>query len=98
MTPSANTRALFDITAYDHAQGCIGPLKGFKFSTDMFTDLQDCPKLARWWQHAKGRPSIRTASESGNSALDYDEYLIWVYERYADASAKSTSAADFKDR
>lgn len=64
----------------------------------MGSDIQDCPKLARWWQHAKGRSSVQKASESGNAGLDHNEYLIWVYERYADASARSTSAADFKDR
>ena len=60
--------------------------------------VQECSRLAAWWQRTKSRPSVQTASELGREGMEYDEYLLWVYERYADASAKSTSAADFRDK
>lgn len=63
----------------------------------MCEPLQECPKLAAWVQEASKRASVQQTLVSGKSGLSYDKYLVWVYERYADGSAKSTSAADFKD-
>ena len=59
--------------------------------------MQDCPKLAGWVQEASKRASVQETSVSPKPDLSYQKYLMWVYQRYADGSAKSTSAADFKD-
>jgi hypothetical protein len=60
-------------------------------------DLQECSKLAAWVQEVSKRASVQETSVSAKPELSYEKYLVWVYERYADGSAKSTSAADFKD-
>ncbi|CAL8468830.1 g8371 [Coccomyxa elongata] len=57
----------------------------------------DCAKLAGWVQEASKRASVQETRVSPKPEMSYENYLIWVYQRYADGSVKSTSAADFKD-
>ena len=59
--------------------------------------VQGCRQLHAWVAEASQRPSVQASCTSGRPGLSYDNYLIWVYQRYANASALSTSAADFKD-
>ncbi|KAK9915028.1 hypothetical protein WJX75_003796 [Coccomyxa subellipsoidea] len=62
-----------------------------------FSLPSECSKLAAWVQEVSKRASVQETSVSAKPELSYEKYLVWVYERYADGSAKSTSAADFKD-
>ena len=68
-----------------------------RFEMSVLLTLQECPKLAAWVQEVCKRASVQETSVSAKPELSYQNYLTWVYQRYADASAKSTSAADFKD-
>jgi hypothetical protein len=59
--------------------------------------LQECRQLQAWLREASQRPAVQASCVSGKPGLSYHNFLIWVYQRYANASALSTSAADFKD-
>ncbi|KAL3146074.1 hypothetical protein ABBQ38_015423 [Trebouxia sp. C0009 RCD-2024] len=57
----------------------------------------ECQRLAAWQQRASKRQSVvDTCTGSEESKAIYHEQLLQHYSRYADASANSTSAHDFK--
>lgn len=56
----------------------------------------DCIKLREWADNVASRDSVKATCESPNPNLTYEQFLVWVYERYAAGNAKSTSAADYR--
>ena len=57
----------------------------------------DCQKLAAWHRRASKRKSVMdTCTGASESKASYQDQLLEHYSRYADASANSTSAHDFK--
>lgn len=57
----------------------------------------NCQKLAAWHHRACKRQSVMdTCIGSSESKASYHDQLLEHYSRYADASANSTSAHDFK--
>lgn len=58
---------------------------------------KDCKKLAAWSERATKRQSVQeTFTGAAGSEASYEDQLLEHYSRYADASANSTSAHDFK--
>ena len=53
-------------------------------------------QLAGWAQRASQRPSVLDSEVAPPGAQDYSAALLQHYSRYADATANSTSARDFK--
>lgn len=69
-------------------------------------------RLREWWTVARERPSFRltkvlpgsakersldeSEEEKRRADSEWDEYMLWVYQAYADNSATSTSASDFR--
>lgn len=69
----------------------------YVLSTDLgLCRMQDCERLAEWQKHVSERPSVGKTCVSGKEGMDYPEFLLWVYARYANGTALSTSAADFR--
>ena len=57
----------------------------------------DCKKLNAWHMRASKRQSVQdTFTGAEGSKASYKDQLLEHYSRYADASANSTSAHDFK--
>lgn len=57
----------------------------------------DCQKLAAWHNRSSKRQSVvDTCTGAAESKASYEDQLLEHYSRYADASANSTSAHDFK--
>lgn len=61
-----------------------------------FSLPMDCIKLRDCADNIAKRDSVKASCESPKSNMSYDQFLIWVYERYAAGNAKSTSAADYR--
>lgn len=58
---------------------------------------KDCQKLAAWSARATKRQSVQeTFTGAEDSKASYEDQLLEHYSRYADASANSTSARDFR--
>ena len=58
---------------------------------------KDCQKLAAWSARATKRQSVQeTFTGAEGSTASYEDQLLEHYSRYADASANSTSAHDFR--
>ncbi len=58
---------------------------------------KDCQKLAAWSARATKRQSVQeTFTGAEGSKASYEDQLLEHYSRYADASANSTSAHDFR--
>jgi glutathione S-transferase len=57
---------------------------------------QDCVKLRDWGDTIKQHKSVAATCVSPKPDMNFDQYLEWVYERYATGDAKSTSAADYR--
>ena len=56
-----------------------------------------CSKLAAWHERVSKRQSVQdTFTGAEGSTASYQDQLLEHYSRYADASANSTSARDFK--
>jgi len=53
-------------------------------------------QLARWAERAAQRRSVLDSEAAPPGGQDYAAALLQHYSRYADASANSTSARDFK--
>ena len=53
-------------------------------------------QLAGWAQRASQRQSVLDSEVAPPGAQDYSAALLQHYSRYADATANSTSARDFK--
>lgn len=53
-------------------------------------------QLNRWWVAALQRPSVGGSFKAPEEGSSYKEKLLEHYQRYADGSANSTSARDFK--
>ena len=66
-------------------------------TTEVAACPQECRKLAAWNQRASKRQSVQqTCGGAEGSSATYKDQLLEHYRRYADASANSTSAHDFK--
>lgn len=57
----------------------------------------ECKRLSRWWQDMAKRPSVTATQKAPDSSPSFQDQLLHDhYSKYADASANSTSARDFK--
>lgn len=54
------------------------------------------PRLLRWMQAIKQHAAVKATQRHPEEGVNYDDALLAHYSKYADATAKSTSAHDFK--
>lgn len=75
----------------------VGDLSRWHSSVQGCADSGACMgQLAGWAQRASQRASVLDSEVAPPGSQDYRAALLQHYSRYADASANSTSARDFK--
>ncbi len=52
--------------------------------------------MRRWTKDMEQLPAVKETQKAPDAKGSYEEQLLFHYQRYADATAKSTSARDFK--
>ena len=96
-TPSSPHPALPPTQKLESLMRTVGGLSRWHSSAQGCADCGACMgQLAGWAQRASQRASVLDSEVAPPGSQDYRAALLQHYSRYADASANSTSARDFK--